>query len=48
MAALTAVEQGLNVVVLEKTGKVGGTSVCSTGFAAVGSDLQKEAGNTRT
>lgn len=47
MAALTAVEQGLNVVVLEKTGKVGGTSVCSTGFAAVGSDLQKEAGNTR-
>lgn len=44
MAALEAMEAGLNVLVLEKCGKVGGTSVCSTGFAAIQSDLQKEAG----
>lgn len=48
MAALTAMEEGLNAIVLEKTGKVGGTSVCSTGLAAVGSQLQAEAGNTST
>ena len=48
MAALTAMEAGLNVIVVEKTGKVGGTSVCSTGFAAVGSDIQAAAGNTNT
>lgn len=47
MAALTAMEAGLNVLILEKAGKVGGTSVCSTGFAAVGSNLQAEKGNTR-
>lgn len=44
MAALEATEAGLNVIVLEKCGKVGGTSVCSTGFAAIGSQLQKDAG----
>lgn len=48
MAALEAMEAGLKVMVLEKCGKVGGTSVCSTGFAAVGTDLQKEAGNPQT
>lgn len=48
MAALTAMEAGLNVIVLEKTGKLGGTSVCSTGMAAVGSQLQAEGGNTKT
>ena len=44
MAALEAMDAGLNVVILEKCGKVGGTSVCSTGFAAVQTGLQKEAG----
>ncbi len=44
MAALEAMEAGLNVLVLEKCGKVGGTSVCSTGFAAIQSDMQKESG----
>ncbi len=48
MAALEAMEAGLKVVVLEKCGKVGGTSVCSTGFAAVGSDLQKAVDNPQT
>ena len=47
MAALTAMEEGMDVIVIEKTGKVGGTSVCSTGFAAVGTELQKEVGNER-
>lgn len=44
MAAIEAMEAGLDTIVLEKAGKVGGTSVCSTGFAAIGSDLQKAAG----
>lgn len=48
MAALEAMEAGLKVMVLEKCGKVGGTSVCSTGFAAVGSDLQKGVDNPQT
>jgi len=47
-AALTAMEAGLNVVILEKTGKVGGTSVCSTGGAAVESSFQQELGSTQT
>lgn len=44
MAAIEAMEAGLNTIVIEKAGKVGGTSVCSTGFAAIGSDLQKANG----
>ena len=44
MAAIEAMEAGIDVIVLEKTGKLGGTSVCSTGFAAVQTDLQKAAG----
>jgi len=44
MAAIEAMEAGLNTLVIEKTGKLGGTSVCSTGFAAIGSELQKAAG----
>jgi len=44
VAAIEAMEAGLRVIVLEKCGKVGGTSVCSTGFAAIGSQLQKGAG----
>lgn len=43
-AAIEATEAGLHVIVLEKCGKVGGTSVCSTGFAAIGSQMQKKAG----
>lgn len=37
IAALTAVEAGLNVIVLEKCGKVGGESTCSTGMMTLGS-----------
>lgn len=48
MAAIEAMEVGLNTIVIEKAGKVGGTSVCSTGMAAVGSDLQASFGNTYT
>lgn len=44
MAAIDAMEAGLNTLVIEKCGKLGGTSVCSTGFAAVQTKLQKEAG----
>jgi len=44
MAAIEAMEAGVSVLVIEKTGKVGGTSVCSTGFAAVGTQLQAAAG----
>ncbi len=36
-AALTLQQAGLNVVVMEKTAKVGGESVCSTGMLSVGS-----------
>lgn len=48
MAALTLAKEGKKVIVFEKTGKLGGTSVCSTGFAAVGSQHQIEAGNLKT
>ncbi len=44
MAAIEAMENGLTAIVLEKTGKLGGTSVCSTGFAAIQSEQQIEAG----
>lgn len=47
-AALTAIEAGAKVVILEKTGKVGGMSVLSTGFIAPESKAQKEAGSTVT
>ncbi|NCC68935.1 MAG: FAD-binding protein, partial [Clostridia bacterium] len=44
MAAIEAMEAGLDVIILEKCGKVGGTSVCSTGFAGIETQLQKDAG----
>ena len=44
MAAIQAQKLGVDAMILEKCGKVGGTSVCSTGFAAVGSKAQLEAG----
>ena len=43
-AAIEAMEAGLDVIVLEKCGKVGGTSVCSTGFIAIGTQLAVNAG----
>lgn len=44
-AALRAVEAGLDVIVLEKTGKVGGESTCSTGMLTWGSKyLQEQSG----
>ncbi len=39
VAALRAVEAGLSVVVVEKCGKVGGESACSTGIMAWGSEF---------
>ena len=36
-AALTLQQEGIDVIVVEKTAKVGGESVCSTGMLAVGS-----------
>jgi fumarate reductase flavoprotein subunit len=44
MAAIEAMEAGVDTLVLEKCGKLGGTSVCSTGLAAIQSEQQKEAG----
>ena len=44
MAAIEAMEAGVDCIVLEKTGKLGGTSVCSTGFAGVQSQMQIDAG----
>ena len=44
MAALEAKEAGISAIVIEKCGKVGGTSVCSTGFAALEFPAQEEAG----
>lgn len=47
MAAIEAMEAGISAIVIEKTGKVGGTSVCSTGFAAIQTRLQKKAGTDK-
>ncbi len=44
MAAIEAMEAGIDTLVLEKCGKLGGTSSCSTGFAAIQSEQQKAAG----
>lgn len=44
MAAVEAMEAGIDTLVLEKCGKLGGTSACSTGFAAIQSEQQKAAG----
>ena len=48
-AALRAVEAGLDVIVIEKTGKVGGESVVSTGMLTWGSKtLQEQSGQEPT
>jgi fumarate reductase flavoprotein subunit len=47
-AALTITESGKNVVILEKTGKVGGMSALTTGFTGVGSDFAKSKGSNGT
>lgn len=44
-AALKAVEEGLNVVVLEKTARISGEGSCATGALAVGSKLDEQVGN---
>lgn len=43
-AAVEAGERGLNVIVLEKMGTVGGNGLFTDGICAAGSDLQKEKG----
>ncbi|MEY8561588.1 FAD-binding protein [Eggerthellaceae bacterium 3-80] len=43
MAALTALEGGKTVAIIEKCGKIGGLSACASSFLCVGSDLQIEA-----
>jgi fumarate reductase flavoprotein subunit len=47
-AALAAVEKGAKVIVIEKTGQVGGMGGSSTGFIGVGSEQAKAAGSTKT
>ena len=47
-AAAQAVENGLNVIILEKTGFIGGTCSRAHGIFAVESSIQKEAGVTTT
>lgn len=44
-AALKAVEEGLSVVVLEKTARISGEGSCATGALAVGSRLDESVGN---
>ena len=46
VAAMKAVEAGLDVVILEKCGKVGGESVCSTGMMTLGSTYLAEQSGT--
>lgn len=48
VAALRANENGLKTVLLEKNSKTGGTSGCTEGMFAVGSDMQKEIGFNAT
>ena len=48
VAALAASESGAKVIVVEKTGKVGGMSVLTTGFIAPESKVQKDNGSTVT
>ena len=43
VAAMRAVEAGLSVVIIEKCGKVGGESVCSTGILAPGAEWLNKA-----
>lgn len=45
-AALKALDEGLTVVIIEKTGRISGCGACATGPFAVGSKFQKEAGLT--
>lgn len=47
-AALAAVEKGAKVIVIEKTGQVGGMGGSSTGFIGVGSEQAKAGGSTKT
>lgn len=47
-AALAAVENGSKVIIIEKTGQVGGMGGLSTGFIGVGSEQAKKAGSTKT
>ena len=47
-AALAAVEKGADVIILEKTGKIGGMGVCSTGFIGVDSSFTRAAGSEVT
>jgi fumarate reductase flavoprotein subunit len=47
-AALAATEKGAKVVIVEKTGQIGGMGGCSTGFIGVGSQQAKAAGSTKT
>lgn len=44
-AALKAVEEGLSVVILEKTARISGEGSCATGALAVGSKLDEAVGN---
>lgn len=44
-AALKAVEEGLSVVVIEKTARISGEGSCATGALAVGSKLDESVGN---
>lgn len=48
VSALAASEAGAEVIIMEKTGKVGGMSVLTTGFIAPESKVQKENGSTVT
>ena len=47
-AALTAAEAGAKVLLLEKTGKMHGTSLFTDGMTGIGTSLQKEKGITVT
>ena len=44
MAALIAVEAGLDVLVLDKAGRIGGRGFCPSGVSAAGAQVEKDAG----
>lgn len=47
-AAIRSAEQGMNTVLLERNSTVGGTSAMTEGAFAVGTEMQREIGNTLT
>ncbi len=48
VAALMALEQGADVLIVEKAGRIGGRGFCPSGVSAAGAAVEREAGATLT